>query len=198
MLRIVAQEVSEYLQTIEMVNEAALQRIANIVLTHLNNSINEKLTLNKYYINQEDFMHHLTTFNRSGKEELLTSIENYLTGLMIPAAAPVVLNDASECAEGAVGGDLASHPAEMEGYLQIVTPQRRSEDDLVDVATVFGSVPCNGDLAEADQVCSSESLYEEEVHTTQSTDQQCDQRRDVSPYLFLHFPNFSAFFLHEN
>uniref|UniRef100_A0A1L8DN79 Putative cdc7 family protein kinase n=1 Tax=Nyssomyia neivai TaxID=330878 RepID=A0A1L8DN79_9DIPT len=177
MLRIVAQEVSEFLQTVDIVNEAALQRIGTIVLTHLNNSINEKLTLSKYYINQEEFMHHLSTFNRSGdKEELLGSIENYLTGLMIPSAVHDVVIHA-DCIEGAVGGVLTGHPSEMEGYLQIVTPQnqRRSQDNLVDVSSVFESI--NGDLAEADQVCSSESLYEEEVHTT-STVQQADQRRD--------------------
>ncbi|XP_055693645.1 uncharacterized protein LOC129796025 isoform X2 [Lutzomyia longipalpis] len=179
MLRIVAQEVSEFLQTVEIVNEAALQRIGTIVLTHLNNTINEKLTLSKYYINQEDFMHHLSTYSRSGdKEELLASIENYLTGLILPAAHEVVLHEGAECVEGAVGGDLTSHPAEMEGYLQIVTPHRGSQDNIVDVGGVFGSIPCNGDLAEADQVCSSESLYEEEVQTTPQVVPQSDQRRE--------------------
>ncbi|GAB0090190.1 hypothetical protein DMENIID0001_048850 [Sergentomyia squamirostris] len=186
MLRIVAQEVSEFLQTVEVVNEAALQRIATIVLTHLNNSINEKLTLSKYYINQEDFMNHLTTFNRAGdKEELLGNIENYLTSLIIPSAAAThgvdADDDVGECVEGAVGGDLSSHPIEMEGYLQIVTPQQRqSDDDLVDVSAAFTSIPCNGDLAEADQICSSESLYEEDVQTSNpQIQQQCgDARRE--------------------
>ncbi|XP_059608974.1 uncharacterized protein LOC132256524 isoform X2 [Phlebotomus argentipes] len=169
MLRIVAQEVSEFLQTVEIVNEAALQRIGTIVLTHLNNTINEKLTLSKYYINQEDFMRHLSACSRSGgKEELLVSIESYLTDLVVPQGGQ---EDASECVEGAVGG-------EMEGYLQISAAQSRPEDDLVHVTAMFSGIPCNGDLAEADQVCSSESLYEEEVYTSQPATQQGEPRRE--------------------
>lgn len=85
-IRIVMQEIVEYLQSIEPLNavtEPVLQRIGTIVVSHLNNALNERLLLTSFRrIDREELMGQLRAF--AGKRgKMLRRIEQYLHGRFV-------------------------------------------------------------------------------------------------------------------
>lgn len=85
-IRIVVKEITEYLQSIEPINtlsEVILQRIATIVISHLNNALNERLLFtNVRRIDREELMVQLRAFAVK-RNKFLKRIENYLRGRFV-------------------------------------------------------------------------------------------------------------------
>lgn len=81
LIRIVMTEVTEYLQTVEpsdCIDDRTIQRIATIVLTHMNNSINERLFLTSCRkIDREELIYNLRLF-ATKREKFHRKLEFYL------------------------------------------------------------------------------------------------------------------------
>lgn len=80
-IRIVMKEIAEYLQSIEPLNaitEPVLQRIATIVISHLNSALNERLLLTNFRrIDRDHLMVKLRAF-AGNRMKFLRHIEHYL------------------------------------------------------------------------------------------------------------------------
>lgn len=85
-IRIVVKEITEYLQSIEPINslsEVILQRIATIIISHLNNALNERLLFtNVRRIDREELMVQLRAF-AAKRSKFLKRIDSYLQGRFI-------------------------------------------------------------------------------------------------------------------
>lgn len=111
-IRIVMQEIVEYLQSIEPLNavtEPVLQRIGTIVVSHLNNALNERLLLTNFRrIDRDELMGQLRAF--AGKRgKMLRRIEQYLHGRFVESGGdhhPECLTVALEREVGGGGENL--------------------------------------------------------------------------------------------
>lgn len=80
-IRIVMKEIAEYLQSIEPLNaitEPVVQRIATIIISHLNNALNERLLLTNFRrIDRDRLLVKLRAF-AGNRSKFLRHIEHYL------------------------------------------------------------------------------------------------------------------------
>ena len=98
-IRIVMKEISEYLQSVEplhTITEAVLQRIATIVVSHLNNSMNESLLLtNLRRIDREELMVKLRSLTGK-RSKFLRRVEQYLHERFVDDGGPQCLGEPVE------------------------------------------------------------------------------------------------------
>lgn len=138
-IRIVMKEIAEYLQSIQPLNtritEPVLQRIATIIISHLN-TMNERLLLTNFRrIDREDLMGQLRRF--AGKRnKILRGVEQYLHGRFVDH------EDHHPQCLSIVADELANMTENQEVVLQRAQKKQNNEQGnvLVGVSTGRSSV----------------------------------------------------------
>lgn len=130
-------DVTTYIRTIEIINNAVVQQILNITYSHLNTSSDS----NNYFLDQEQFLKHLGSSNRNNKDEFLSTFGNYLNNIFMKMFLDE--NDRNDDDE--------------EEIIPIV-------DEKTVTIIQSENMAINEDLAEADQRCNEQNFPEENAN----------------------------------
>lgn len=159
-------EIVEFLHNVEQINETALQRITQIAFRHINSPSNKTTgNLNKYFINQDDFMQNLHSLDLRNREIFLESLENYLNNILM-ANTPNKSQEVEDELFQRQAMDLTAPASVQCKSNEVLSAMRKKEESitLADVVAVINQMPTtdNQDLAEADQICNSDEVYSAE------------------------------------
>lgn len=129
-IRIVMQEIAEYLQSIEPLNaitEPVVQRIGTIIISHLNNSMNERLLLTNFRrIDREQLMVQLRSF-AGRRNKLLRRVEQYLMGRFVETAE--MQQRQPECLTGGVSSSVERDVIGGENQEVLQKAQKKQNND---------------------------------------------------------------------
>lgn len=127
-------DVTTYIRTIEIINNAVVQQVLNITYSHLNTSNDS----NNYFLDQEQFLKHLGSSNRNNKDEFISTFGNYLNNIFMKTFLDE--NDRTD----------------EEEIVPIV-------DQKTVTILQSENMAVNEDLAEADQRCNEQNYSEENI-----------------------------------
>lgn len=196
LVRVIMSEVADYLNDIDQINETSIKRIASIAWRHLNgHPIGKPQTnLNKYLIMHDEFLRQLNSFDRRNLDTFMERLEQYLittllnTSNVCPVAVTNTTNTTTSTQNMSEDDFFYTNST---SDVMINNGLRKKDDNvplvqtqsnintnsitLADVVAVIGGghMPIdvdNEDLAEADQVCSSDDVYSTEDDFNSRTD----------------------------
>jgi len=147
-------EIISAVHAVDYINDSILQKVTNIVFNHVSGASSSSSTASdipsRLMISNDDFLRQLNHWNRTDKDEFITNLENYLNNILV------------ECS------NVAAQPVSSSS--SVVTSSFNSTQPNTGVATIIESSSPNyngfaifmdGELAEADQVCSNDENMEE-------------------------------------
>lgn len=161
-------EIISAVHAVDYINDSILQKVTNIVFNHVSDTVHGNEIPNKVsrlIINNDDFVRQLNHWNRTDKDEFITNLENYLNNILV------------ECSNVASGNNLTmTNNTSNQTHSTSTAFNSTLDMDLTNISETSNNVASgaangysgfaifvDGDLAEADQVCSNDENIELEV-----------------------------------
>lgn len=147
-------EIISAVHAVDYINDSILQKVTNIVFNHVSDTTHGHEVPNKVsrlIINNDDFVRQLNHWNRTDKDEFITNLENYLNNILV------------ECSNVAAGNISTSTVSMDMTCLSESLPSNNGTGGATASGYSGFAIFVDGDLAEADQVCSNDENMEIEV-----------------------------------
>lgn len=156
-------EIISAVHAVDYINDSILQKVTNIVFNHVSDTAHGHQIpskVSRLIINNDDFVRQLNHWNRTDKDEFITNLENYLNNILV------------ECSNVAAGNTSNPHSSSTPfnstlGMDLSIMSDSSPSNNGTGGATASGysgfAIFVDGDLAEADQVCSNDENLEIEV-----------------------------------
>ncbi|XP_063696045.1 putative uncharacterized protein DDB_G0271606 isoform X2 [Culicoides brevitarsis] len=148
-------EIISAVHAVDYINDSILQKVTNIVFNHVSDNTAQ---VSRLIINNDDFVRQLNHWNRTDKDEFITNLENYLNNILV---------ECSNVAAGNITGSTTNQST-FNSTLEMDLTNNMSDTSPSNNATNGAgysgfAIFVDGDLAEADQVCSNDENMEIEI-----------------------------------
>lgn len=160
-------EIISAVHAVDYINDSILQKVTNIVFHHVSDEANAGSSgggggqgtaqnrVQRLIINNDDFLRHLNHWNRTDKDEFITNLENYLNNILVECSNVVANAPNGSAYSGLVANGVGTSGVENELSINETGPLSNYNGFAIFV---------DGDLAEADQVCSNDENIEESAN----------------------------------
>lgn len=161
-INLIMNEIISAVHAVDYINDSILQKVTNIVFNHVSANDTNDIPA-RLMISNDDFLRQLNHWNRTDKDEFITNLENYLNNILVECSNVAQ----SSSVNSTTTATTSTANTTAAAAVVIATQQTPAANDL---SINESSSPSNyngfaifmdGELAEADQVCSNDENIEE-------------------------------------
>lgn len=147
-INIIMNEIISAVHAVDYINDSILQKVTNIVFNHISDNSGHDVPnkVSRLIINNDDFLRQINHWNRTDKDEFITNLENYLNNILV---------ECSNVAAANTTNNSSSNYNSISMDLNEASPSNGAYNG----SAIF----VDGDLAEADQICSNDENMEIEI-----------------------------------